>query len=231
MIDGRDVDWTEAMASAQPADCVPVAATDPLYILYTSGTTGQPKGVVRDNGGHGGPEMDHESHLRHRCRRRVVGGFRCGLGRRSFLHCLRPAVQGRHHHPVRRQTGGNPGCRCVLAGHLPAQGQMSVYGAHGVPGHQARGSQGRTDEKLRSFQLQDSLSGRRTVRSGHDPVVGKQPQGSGHRSLVADGNRLGHCGQLHGPESLSRQVRIADQGCSRMGPSSGGRQQPAGGTG
>jgi len=48
----RDISWREAMASAQPADCVPVAATDPLYILYTSGTTGQPKGVVRDNGGH-----------------------------------------------------------------------------------------------------------------------------------------------------------------------------------
>ncbi len=49
---GYDIDWQEAMASAEAVDCVPVAATDPLYILYTSGTTGQPKGVVRDNGGH-----------------------------------------------------------------------------------------------------------------------------------------------------------------------------------
>jgi propionyl-CoA synthetase len=95
MTAGRDLDWQTELAKAQPTPCVPVASTDPLYILYTSGTTGTPKGVVRDNGGHAVALAWSMKHIYGiGAGRYVLGGIRCRLGRGPQLYRLWAADRG-----------------------------------------------------------------------------------------------------------------------------------------
>jgi propionyl-CoA synthetase len=187
MIDGRDVDWVEAMASAQPADCVPVAATDPLYILYTSGTTGQPKGVVRDNGGHvvalkwtmkaiynvdAGDVYWAASDVGW-----VVGHSYIVYGP-LFKGCTTILFEGK---PV-----GTPDAGVFWRVISQHKVKCHVHRAHGLPGHQARGSQGRADERLRPVQLQGPLSGRRAPDP--DTLSGRKTT-SRSRSSTTGGRR------------------------------------------
>ena len=213
---GRDVDYAASvwahLEAGTKVPCVPVAATDPLYILYTSGTTGQPKGVVRDNGGHmvalnwsmdalygvkPGEVFWAASDVGW-----VVGHSYIVYG--PLLHgCTTILFEGK---PVGTPDAGTFWRIIEEYGVVRA-----VHRADRVSRHQEGRPEGRADPEIRPVELAHAVPGRRARRPGHDHLGGGQARRPGDRPLVADRDRLGHRRQPDRPRHPAGQDRLADR--------------------
>ena len=193
LVEGRDIDFALLMrpGSFQPAVCVEVAATDPLYILYTSGHHGKPKGIVRDQRrARGRADLLDADDLRRRARRRDVHRQRRRLGGRPLLHRLRAAVRRRHDGAVRGQAGRHARRRRLLAGGRRARREGDVHRADRDPGDPQGRPGRRAAGRLRPLHAAHAVPGRRAARPRHLRVGDRAARGAGGRPLVADRDRL-----------------------------------------
>src|SRR6266568_4018919 len=214
LVDGRDHDWGElrqkAMAAGRTAACVPVAATDPLYILYTSGTTGQPKGVVRDNGGH---------MVALRWSMRNLYGVEPGevywaasdigwvVGHSYIVYA--PLFHGCTSILYEGKPVGTPDAGAFWR-------VIAEHGCVGLPRDQEGRSGRQAARQIRPREIPHAVSRRRARRSRHAAMGRAHPEGARDRSLVADRDRLGHRRQPGRPGHAARQARFPHRGDARL---------------
>jgi propionyl-CoA synthetase len=214
---GRDVDWQSAVAGAAPATAVAVQATDPLYILYTSGTTGMPKGVVRDNGGHA---------VALKWSLRNVYGMSPGdvfwaasdigwvVGHSYIVYaplllgCTTVLYEGK---PV-----GTPDAGAffrVIQEHRVNALFTAPTAIRAIKREDPRGELPKT---LRHVLAAHALPRRRARRSRHRRVERARARRARDRSLVADRDRLADRRQLHGDRAGAGEARVAHARGARL---------------